>query len=57
MLTRLIARAETVGEPGVEYEYRCAEYEYDGADEQEPWDATKRRQRPSMTSKSSLAAR
>ena len=29
MLTRLIARADVVSEPVVEYEYRGAEYEYD----------------------------
>ena len=59
MLTRLIARGEMVGEPGVEYEYRYAEYEYeyDGAEVQEPRDATERRQRRSVTSKSTFAAR
>lgn len=29
MLTRLIAHGETVGETGVEYEYRCAEHEHE----------------------------
>ena len=45
MLTRLIARTDTVSEPAIEYEYeyRGAEYEYDGADEPEPCDGTKRR--------------
>ncbi len=33
MLTRLIARADVVSEPGIEYEYHGAEYEYDRADE------------------------
>ncbi|TWU43551.1 hypothetical protein Q31b_25920 [Novipirellula aureliae] len=38
MLTRLIARGESVSESPVEYEYeyREAEYEYDGVDEPEP---------------------
>jgi len=45
MLTRLIARADAVSEPASEYkyEYRGAEYEYDGADEPEPWIAPKSR--------------
>ena len=30
MLTRLISRADAVSEPTSEYEYRRAEYEYDG---------------------------
>ncbi|RMF37489.1 MAG: hypothetical protein D6753_17500, partial [Planctomycetota bacterium] len=33
MLTRLIARADAVFEPAVEYECRDAEYEYEGANE------------------------
>ncbi|WP_231612674.1 four helix bundle protein [Novipirellula galeiformis] len=59
MLTRLIARADAVSEPAVEYEheYRDAEYEYDPKVEREPWDATKRRQRRFFTSTSSFAAR
>ena len=37
MLTRLIARSDTIAEPAIDYEYehRDAEYEYDGADEPE----------------------
>ncbi len=35
MLTRLIARADVVSEPGIEYEYHGAEYEYDRVDESE----------------------
>ena len=57
MLTRLIARSGAVAEPAVEYEYRVAEYEYEGADRPESRDATERRQRLSSTSMSSLAPR
>ncbi|MDG2220580.1 MAG: four helix bundle protein [Rubripirellula sp.] len=46
MLTRLIARSDTVAEPpgeynaGVEYEHRDAEYKYDEDGKPEPGDAT-----------------
>ena len=36
MLTRLIARGEVVAKSENEYEYRDAEYEYDGVDKPEP---------------------
>ncbi len=59
MLTRLIARADTVSESGSEYEYRGAEYEYeyDGAEEPEPCRAPEPGLRPSSNGQSTFPAR
>ena len=57
MLTRLIARADTVSEPGSEYEYRGAEYEYDDADGPEPCRAPKDGLRDSTNGKSIVRPR
>ena len=57
MLTRLIARADTVSEPASEYEYRRAEYEYDGADEPEPCRAPEPDLQPFFDGASTFPAR
>ena len=59
MLTRLIAPADTVSDPAVEYEYeyRDAEYEYGVADEPEPARAPEPGLRPSSNGPSIFPAR
>jgi len=59
MLTRLIARADAVAEPGseYEYEYRDAEYEYDGCAEPELSRPPEPGLRPSSNGQSNFPAR